>query len=131
MDLEPARDRILREVSAVAVIYLFGSAARDDLHASSDVDLAFLADRPLDPVARFALQERIAGDLHRDVDLVDLRTASTVMRVQVIVGGQILFERDPAERALFEASALGAYARLNEARRDILEDVRRSGRVHG
>jgi len=50
-------------------------AARPD----SDIDIAFLADGPLDPRARFALQETLAIALGRSVDLVDLRSASTVM----------------------------------------------------
>ena len=52
-----------------------------------------------------------ADDLHRDVDRVDLRIASTVMRVQVISTGRILFERDPFERAAFEATASAPIAR--------------------
>ena len=115
----------------MSLIYLFGSEARGDANAASDVDLAFLSDSKIEPSVRFAIQERLADDLHRDVDLVDLRIASTVMRVQVISTGRILFERDSFERATFEATALGAYARLNEARREILEDVRRTGRIHG
>ncbi len=131
MDLERVVDRMVGEIPGLAAVYLFGSAARGDAVAGSDVDLAFLADRPLDPVARFALQERLAADLLRDVDLVDLRSASTVMRVQVIASGRVLHERSASEREAFEASALGAYARLNDARRGILEDVQRRGRVYG
>jgi hypothetical protein len=53
------------------------------------------------------------------------------MRVQVLEAGRVLFERSARERAEFEALALSSYARLNEERRAILEDVRRSGRAHG
>jgi hypothetical protein len=49
----------------------------------------------------------------------------------VLEHGRAVFERDALERAEFEALALSSYARLNEERRAILEDVRRSGRVHG
>ena len=131
MNLDPAVALIRESVPDARAIYLVGSRARGDDNGASDVDLAFLTRMPLDSVARFDLQERIAARLHVSVDLVDLRAASTVMRVQVLEHGIVLFERDATERAEFEAVALGAYARLNEERRGILEDVRRSGRVHG
>jgi hypothetical protein len=44
---------------------------------------------------------------------------------------QLLFESDTVKREAFEAVALGAYARLNEERRGILEDIRQRGRVYG
>jgi hypothetical protein len=82
-------------------------------------------------VARFDLQERIASRLHCSVDLVDLRTASTVMRVQVLEHGTILYDRRTGRRQAFEATALSAYARLNEERRGIIDDIRQRGSVHG
>jgi predicted nucleotidyltransferase len=131
MDLAAAVTLIRSAVPDVAAIYLFGSRARGDASAASDVDLAILTPRPIGSLTRFDLQERIASALHADVDLVDLRAASTVLRVQVIDSGRVLFEHNSAEREDFEAVALGRYARLNEERRGILEDVRRTGRVHG
>lgn len=123
---------VLREaIPGTIAVYLFGSRARGDAARESDVDLAVLPPAPLDPVARFELQERIAAELRASVDLVDLRSASTVLRAQVLEHGELLYDGDPRERARFEVAALSAYARLNEERRGILEDVARTGRVHG
>jgi predicted nucleotidyltransferase len=128
---EDATRALARALPELRAVYLFGSRARGDTHGESDIDLAVLTPRPLDPVERFELQERVAGLLHASVDLVDLRAASTVMRVQVLRDSVVLFDADPAERERFEASALGAYARLNDERRAILQDVEERGRVHG
>jgi predicted nucleotidyltransferase len=131
VDYQAAVSAIREAVSGAIAVYLFGSRARGDAGRDSDVDLALLGPAPLDAIARFELQERIAAKLHASVDLVDLRAASTVMRVQVLEHGRLLYEGDAEERARFEVSALSAYARLNEERKGILEDVKRTGRVHG
>jgi hypothetical protein len=65
------------------------------------------------------------------VDLVDLRAASTVLAIQVVGGGLLLFDGDPAERGRFEDLCYSRYARLNEERREILDRVSREGTVHG
>jgi hypothetical protein len=51
---------------------------------------------------------RLAILLGKDVDLVDLRQASTVMRVQVLATGRLLLEADRRQRQELEAVALGA-----------------------
>jgi hypothetical protein len=53
------------------------------------------------------------------------------MRMQVISTGSLLAAFDPAAQERFEDLTYSAYARLNEERREILEQVRREGRVHG
>ena len=123
---------IIREaVPDVIAVYRFGSTVSGQIHPESDVDLAFLASQPLEPVRRFELQEKLATALHRDVDLVDLRAASTVMRMQVISQGTLLFASGAGEADRFADYVYSDYARLNEERKAILEQVRREGTVYG
>ena len=119
------------EIDGLLAIYLFGSRARSEAGAASDTDVAVLRDLPLDNVDRWRVQERLAQRLHTDVDLVDLRSASTVLRLQVVARGRVLFEADPVARETFEDMVFAAYARLNESRREIIEDARARGRVYG
>jgi len=69
--------------------------------------------------------------LGKDVDLVDLRQASTVMRVQVLGTGWLLLETDRTQRQELETVARGAYARLNDERRGVIADIRARGSVYG
>ncbi len=115
----------------VVTIYLFGSEALSQTHAASDVDIAILAPHRLVPLARWDLQEQLARVLRRSVDLVDLCAASTVMKAQVLAHDVILYDGNPTLRATFEAEALASYARLNEERRGILDDILERGRVYG
>jgi len=131
VDYDAVVAAIRAAVPGVVAVYLFGSFARGDATPESDVDLAFLASTSLRSEARWNLQEELAEMLRKPVDLVELRSASTVMRTQVLSSGRVLYESDATTRSLFEASALGAYARLNEERRGILDDIHERGSVHG
>jgi len=120
-----------QELPGLVAVYRFGSTSTGDARRGSDVDVAVLVEDALDPVRRFELQERLAALLRRDVDLVDLRSASTVLRMQVVAHGCLLCAPDDAERGRFEDGVFSSYARLNEERRAILERVDREGRVYG
>lgn len=129
-ELRSVLEPLLSDVTDLVALYRFGSRAAGEAHPRSDLDLALLA-APLDPMERFELQERIARQLAIDVDLVDLRRASTVLLVQVIDRGEVLIDASPIEREHFEARALSDYARLQEERRGILDDIRDRGSVYG
>ena len=115
----------------VVAVYLFGSYADGTSTADSDVDLAVLGPRPLPGEALIVAREALADRLRRDVDLIDLRRASTVLRAQVVSTSRLLLDLDSDARQRFETWVYSAYARLNEERRDILEQIRREGRIHG
>jgi uncharacterized protein len=131
MNLSAAADLLRARVAGLRVVWLFGSHARGDAHAESDVDLAVLADAPLGAEACFALRTDLEDLIGVDVDLIDLLTADDVLRVQAIEHGRCLFERSATDRARFEMHALSRYAHLNEERRGILEDVARRGSIRG
>ncbi len=124
-------DTIQAAVPALHAVYRFGSSATGTARPDSDIDLGLLADRPLDPRARFELQETLAIALRRSVDLVDLRSASTVMASQVVTTGIVIHDGAPHARGAFEDHVFSAYARLNEERRGILERIAAEGTVHG
>lgn len=111
------------EIFHPSAIYLFGSAARGTTHPHSDADLAFLPPHACDPLEVFEMTNRLADLLGREVDLIDLRSASAVMAKEVIRTGRLLAESDPSRRKEFEMLALANYARLNEERQPILRKL--------
>jgi predicted nucleotidyltransferase len=125
-------ERILRDGwPGLVAVYLFGSRARGDATAGSDYDLAVLGQRPIDALLRWELQGKLAVALHAEVDLVDLRAASTVLRAQIVGTGVAVCVTDPGEQSRFEMTALAAYARLNEERAGIVRDAQERGTIHG
>ena len=124
-------EALTKAVLGLVAIYRFGSTATGHAVSESDLDIAFLSASPMEPLERWDLQEKLAISMNRPVDLVDLLVASSVMRMQVLQTGILLFDQDPAARAKFETMAYASYARLNEERRQILDDVMRKGTVYG
>ena len=121
---------IKKSIPDLIALYRFGSQAKGTARPDSDVDLAVLARYPIPALRRFELAQELATQLHRDVDLVDLRSASTVMRMQVISTGECLFTVSDRLQGAFEDLVYSTYARLNEERREILNDVRTRGSVY-
>lgn len=126
---DPIKERIVQFLNSkrndLLLVYLFGSVAKGRERSDSDVDVAFLAKGSPDDLTRFQLRTELACLLNREVDLIDLRKASEVLKVQVIGSGKIILVSDPIARAYFEMYALSDYARLNEERREVLEKITR------
>lgn len=102
------------------LLYLFGSQATSSATSMSDIDIAVLLPQKLDPIERFEYQEKLASLFSRDLDLVDLLSASTVLQHQVIQTGTLL-RGNATEQTQFEMQVLSMYQRLNEERSAILE----------
>ncbi len=130
MDDHALIEHIRKSVPGLIALYRFGSQAKGTVRPDSDVDLAVLARDPIPAMRRFELAQELAIQLHQDVDLVDLRTASTVMRMQVISTGECLLSTSDRLQGEFEDLVYSTYARLNEERRGILNDVRARGSVY-
>jgi len=105
-------------------VWLFGSHARGEATPRSDVDIAVLADRRLDPMdlgAAATELERIAG---ARVDLVDLRSAPGLLRVQATHEGRLLAAPERFEADLFATHAISDYAAFGPNRRMCTEAMK-------
>lgn len=112
------------------VLILFGSAAKGTMNPDSDIDIAFLSDRSFSPYELFLAAQTLAEQLGREVDLVDLNQASTVMRAQIIGTGKVLVDREPSRRKDFFIRSFKEYALLNEEREPILKRLEERGSLY-
>jgi len=119
---ESLNDALLKRIPGVQVIYLFGSRAQGASTTDSDYDLAFLSNEPVDREQLFQTNLEIANELDIELDLIDLRSATDVLRMSVLDGGKIIFESSKSLRATFECEAQSDYLKLNERRADIIRD---------
>lgn len=121
---------LLARVPNLLAIYAFGSRVLGTAGPDSDLDLAVLVAGYAEPLVLFDLAGELADTAGCQVDLLDLRAASTVMQYQIITTGQRWWARD-VRAALFEAAVLSEKTALDTARADLLRDIQQRGRVYG
>ena len=109
-----------REYPNTKLIYLFGSQATGGATNNSDWDIAILNDEKLASLSRWEVSELLCGELKSEVDLVDLLQASTVLQLQIITSGKLLFDANNHADA-FEMQVFSMYGHLQESRRDIID----------
>lgn len=128
--LQPVLHLLDKSIHPYAV-YLFGSGARGALREDSDIDLAFLSDARPTTYEQFLLAQHAASLINRDVDLINLATAETVLSAQIITNSKVLINRNDHRVANFHIRTLKEYALLNEERSIILEWIRERGSIYG
>ncbi|MFZ4986509.1 MAG: type VII toxin-antitoxin system MntA family adenylyltransferase antitoxin [Blastocatellia bacterium] len=111
-------------------LYAFGSRVTGGATAESDLDLAILVDGRVDPLSLFHLAGELSEVVGCDVDLVDFRTASTVMQYQIITTGERWWQKD-FRADLYEAMVLNQKTSLDEARAGLIDDIMQRGNVYG
>jgi uncharacterized protein len=109
-------------VPGIELAYLFGSEARGDSTAASDVDVAILTKQTLTLDKQLEVTSGLSDLLKREIDLVQLRDATEVFRAQVIRDGKLIYASDFNTKAEFEMRSIVDYIHLNEHRQAILED---------
>ena len=112
---------IKRYFPRVKLIYLFGSRALKQHTAKSDWDIAVLNEVKIDPLERWKLSELLANECKENVDLVDLLESSTVLKMQIVEKGELLFDQHDYASS-FEMQVMGMYGKLQESRKSIMDN---------
>ncbi|MDQ0862012.1 nucleotidyltransferase domain-containing protein [Bacillus sp. V2I10] len=120
---------LLREKVSPVLIYIFGSTVKGTSHKNSDLDIAFLPGSDINEYEIFILAQELAEKVNIDVDLVNLKKASTVFQGQIITTGSIIYCSNEQIRMNYEMNALKMYAKLGEERKVIIDKVKESGTV--
>jgi predicted nucleotidyltransferase len=125
----PLVENILAAIPDVLAIYAFGSRVDGTAHDESDLDLAVLVAGYADTVRLWILAGDLAGKVHCDVDLLDMRAASTIMQHQILMTGRRLWARE-LDADLFECFVLSEKTALDEARAGLLADISERGKIY-
>jgi len=125
-------DTILAHYPRTQAIYLFGSYQTADERPDSDVDIALLLPprqaKAASSLALSALRSDLEICLKKDVDLINVRQAPTVLQKEVVAADRRIYFADEYAAAEFEMLTLSFYQKLNEERRSIIRDALTTGR---
>ncbi|MBI5500775.1 MAG: nucleotidyltransferase domain-containing protein [Deltaproteobacteria bacterium] len=97
----------LKGLSGLRFVALFGSAAAGRSAAGSDLDVAVSFDHDCRPSfdEQLGLAASLSGIARRDVDLIVVEEASTVLRRQIALHGFAAWERVRGDFIRFQAAA--------------------------
>lgn len=120
---------VLGRRSEVVFAYLFGSASRDALRPTSDVDIAVYLENGTDHDARLAVATDVSRHLRtNDVDVVVLNSAPAALIGRVLADRRVLVDRDPFRRHRFESTELRKFFDFAIREKRLLEARYPSGR---
>ena len=83
--------------------FLFGSSVTRGVEAARDIDVAIAFARPVSLLEQCELGAQLEQAVGREVDLVELDEASTLLRWEVVRDGIVLWARDGRDLADFRA----------------------------
>lgn len=116
---ETLRQALAAVDGGIVCAYLFGSRARGEARAASDVDVAVLFEETppatLDGL-RYDLSSMLEARLHRPVDLVVLNDAPVDLIHRVLRDGLVIIEHDRSARIRFEVKARNEFFDLAPVR---------------
>lgn len=117
----------LRDGPPLRLAVLFGSAARGSLRPGSDVDIAIVPVKTdLGLRAELDLQAALSRASGREVDLLRLDLAPTLVKWEVARSGRMLCASGPDEFARFVAEAASEYLDFAPAFQHASESFRRA-----
>lgn len=112
----------------VAGVWIFGSVARGEEQADSDVDVAVLCTPEL-ALDRAVVMDQVGRAVGCDVDVIDLRSAPPALTWEILTTGRLLVEHDEAEVERFVRAA--RYAAEDDEQRSRMVLLAQVGSVGG
>ncbi len=104
-------------------IVLYGSQASGYATARSDIDLAVFISGKTSQQLLWDTAQELACHFGKDVDLIDLKDATTVLQKEVCQHGVWLEKIDAMACDLFETHVFSKYQQLEDDRRPIINDL--------
>ena len=119
-----------KEIPKLQALYLFGSQNDGSVTKKSDVDIAYLSQKPLTSLERWDISQKLASLLSLDVDLIELSTTNTIFRYQILSTAERIYGTG-YEVESFETLAYSFYLRFQEERQPIVDEILKNKSVFG
>lgn len=118
--------KYLREnIESLQAVYLYGSVAQGVSTNASDMDIAIYADKLISNLERWEIQSELSVLLNEDIDLLDLKSTSDVMRFQVVSKGKIIWKSTLFLVDEYENLIYSMYLKLNDDRSENIKHIKK------
>jgi predicted nucleotidyltransferase len=112
---------------SVDAIYLFGSAARNEVREESDIDIAIVGS--YDFMKLLGFKSDLEDKLKKNVDLVDFNKVDTSFQGEIVSTGIAIYARDSLFLEELEMKILSMYLTLEEDREIVFKEILLRGSV--
>lgn len=131
MDTKNKIVEFLKNKYEVEFIYLFGSYAKNEGREDSDVDIGIFCNFHIDNYDLFVTASDLSFILKKEVQIIDMKKASTVLNAQIVGYGIVLYQKNEYIHDEFAMKTFSSYAKLNEERKVILDSIKETGSIYG
>lgn len=132
--VEDILNSIRKHYPSIQAVYLFGSFGTELETEQSDLDIALLFDaekaKSLGLLGMSNLRFELEELTGRTVDLLNLRLVNTVLQKEVIFSNRRALETNKFAADEFEMLTISKYQKLNDERKEIVEDAIKKGSFH-
>ena len=129
--MEKIKDKVVQTINSLIeseAIIIFGSYARGTQNSESDIDIAIKVKEEMNKTKLYEIKEVLEEKLKRDIDLIDIdNIENDGFKYEILINGKIIYCKDEYKFDLYKLDAYREYLELNEARKDIIEDLKRGG----
>lgn len=135
MDIAKICKDILLEYEKIIFAYIFGSYVQNKMKSDSDIDIAIYLKANLDPSEYLQIKMDLSDKLKREVDLVVLNEAPSLLKYEIYKSNVLLFTRDMTiesnhkVKTLFEYNDMKRYLNLSYNR--TIERLKEEVKING
>jgi predicted nucleotidyltransferase len=102
--------KMLAEKYGLSLVLLFGSQVTGKTHPKSDIDLAFISEKPISPMEIAKMQTEFSEELGlKNIEMIALNGAHPLLLKQVAQKSIVLFEKEPSLFSQFKIYAIKRY----------------------
>lgn len=127
--MEEIKDKIVEIINAKITcdaIIVFGSFARGTQNEESDIDIAIKTKSNISKKELYEISNLLSDQLKRDIDLVNLDTIENDgFKYEILINGNMIYCNDSYKFDLYKLDAYREYLELNEARKQIIDEMRK------
>ncbi len=127
--MEEIKDKIVETINSKIncdAIVVFGSYARGTQNEESDIDIAIKTKCEISKKELHEITTLLSDELKRDIDLVNLDTIENDgFKYEILINGNVIYCNDSYKFDLYKLDAYREYLELNEARKQIIDDMKK------